>query len=373
MRKRRLPALLGSICLILVLAALPFMAACAQPAPAPTPTPAPAPAPAPAPPPPPAPKPVSAADFYRDNTPTLIVPNPAGGGNDYLARLLASYWTEVSGGTMKVKNKVGGGGIVGTNFVYTAEPDGLTLGVMHTPTLISAWLYKEPGVEFDLAKFNWIVSVVKEPVALVVSTKAPYESIDDLKRAKDLKFGTSLAKGSSPLAEAIVSEVFGLDSRIITGYEGGPGVGLALARGEFDAVAWSLTTSLEWVDKGWARPVLAVIDFERADAAPDVPAIVELAELSPDQEAMLRVASTLNAQKSIYTMPGVPEDRVQFLLEAFNQIMAIEGFLKQAKLKWPVWTKPVSGEDMAAFIETTTIISQEDLAKAEELMEKYEK
>src|SRR3972149_1723027 len=72
----------------------------------------------------------TAADFYAKKTVNVVVPFGAGGGVDYIARLFARYWPElVPGGTMLIKNMTGSGGIRGTNSVYSADPDGLTIGV----------------------------------------------------------------------------------------------------------------------------------------------------------------------------------------------------------------------------------------------------
>ena len=61
-----------------------------------------------------APKPMmSPADFYKANTVDLICVMSPGGGVDFSARIFASYWSEVTGGTMVVRNMPGGGGLVG--------------------------------------------------------------------------------------------------------------------------------------------------------------------------------------------------------------------------------------------------------------------
>ena len=97
------------------------------------------------------PKVVSVDDFYKNNMVTLIVNGGVGGGTDYAGRVLASYWGETTGGPpMEVRVMSGGGGIEGLNYVYNAEPDGLTIGNTHHPADITGPLLTGGvGPKFD--------------------------------------------------------------------------------------------------------------------------------------------------------------------------------------------------------------------------------
>jgi tripartite-type tricarboxylate transporter receptor subunit TctC len=97
-----------------------------------------------------------AAQFYANNVTVAVVPYGAEGGVDFAARLFASYWSDVTGGSMIVKNKTGGGGLVGTNFAYNAKPDGKTIGTgILGATVLAPALLKESGVQFDVQKIQW--------------------------------------------------------------------------------------------------------------------------------------------------------------------------------------------------------------------------
>ena len=71
---------------------------------------------------------------------------------------------------------------------------------------------------------------------------------------------------------------------------------------------------------------------------------------------------SLESAKVFYTTPGVPQDRVDFLRETFDKIVADKGFVKQAKLRWTVWEPPVSGAEHTETVRATMAISQEDIA-----------
>ena len=63
-----------------------------------------------------------AADFYKNNVVKMYIGYSPGGGSDYAGRLLASYWSDATdGGAMIVKNMTGAGGLLATNYVYSAK------------------------------------------------------------------------------------------------------------------------------------------------------------------------------------------------------------------------------------------------------------
>ncbi len=343
-------------------------------APTPAPAPAPAPKPAPAPAPKPTPAPVSAADFFKDNTVTLIPTYGAGGGTDFAARLFASYWSEVTDGVMVVKNKSGAGGLLGANYVYAAEPDGLTIGITeYGAVLTGPTIFEEPGVEFDIMKLSYIGFMCEDPYGLVVALDSPYNSIEDLQKVDGVKFSSSARRAGATLGGALACDIFGLkDGIVVTGYPGSTDMLLAVVRGEVDAVVINSAVIRSQVDKGFAKLPLVMINDKRSDWFPDTPAITELAELTPIQEKGLMMFKAIKGGKPIFAPPGVPEDRLQFMRDAFDQIMTNEAFLRQAKLRWVVWAEPTSGEEIAAEIAKLMEISKEDIAKIDtEFFDKY--
>ena len=139
---------------------------------------------------------MNAADFYKNNTTTCVVTFSPGGGVDFGARLVASYWSEVTDGpAMKVKNMTGAGGLVGGNYVYAAEPDGLTIGTTNTGSLNGPALLGTPGVEFELDKFSWIGLMTENPAGFALGTGTSYKTIEDLQKAgKTILLGTTLIR-----------------------------------------------------------------------------------------------------------------------------------------------------------------------------------
>ncbi|MBI2831875.1 MAG: hypothetical protein HYX79_06440 [Chloroflexi bacterium] len=381
-------------CLGLVVTGV-LLAGCAAPAPTPTPAPAPKPAPttapapattpkppAPAPPatpkptPPPAPAPVSAAEFYRNNPATIYVGYGAGGGADYATRTFASFWKEVTGGTMVAKNMEGASGMALANWMYkTAKPDGLTIGLLYSgASLTGPVLFAKSGVEFDLQKFIYIGSFYQDMPGLAISTKLPYTSLDELRKVKGLKIGTVALRDINALAAALAIEFLGLqDARIVAGYSGTPEMFLAVGRGEIDAVSYTAATILRerGAGTGYFKPIWVVMAEQRSPAFPDAPTLGELVKISPSDAPLLELLSAMASYPVIFAPPGVPQDRVEFLRATFDKMFSNETFVQQMKKNFPVWTKPVSGVNETKNIERVLKVSKVDIDRGNALIDKY--
>ncbi|MBI4186728.1 MAG: hypothetical protein HY530_04375 [Chloroflexi bacterium] len=380
MKKKRLTALSGSICLILILTAMLLMPACAK-APAPTSTPIPTvtvPAPTVTALGPtvtvtatPTPTPVSAADFYRTHTVTIVANSTAGGGTDYGARLLAAYWNGVTGGTMIVKNEPGGIGLVAINQVYSAKPDGLTIGTGELGSHVVGYaLFGNPGIQYDPKKLTYIGHFAAQPTVLSVGINQPYQSMDDLKQAKGLIFGISGTEGIIASGTAMVLEFFGLDGKMVAGYRGAD-IGLAAAKGEITGYVYSASIVKKDIEKGFVKPPILSTSLEKTLWFPDTPAIPELIKLSPEQEALLKLHVALSTAKGFFAPPGIPEDRVKFLQDAFIKIAGIDGFVTQAKLQFPVWVPVDPGPKVAEMVNAVMNSPKEVVAKYSEVIKKY--
>src|SRR5262245_16832109 len=131
------------------------------------------------------------AQLNPQRTVTLVVPVAAGGGVDAIGRLVAEKLQERLKQNVVVENRTGAGGIVGTDSVAKAVPDGHTLLLIETSSTISKWLHKT--TPFDVTKDF-------APVAQVATTSLMmfgHPSVD----AKDIKGVIALAK-KSPLSIA---------------------------------------------------------------------------------------------------------------------------------------------------------------------------
>jgi putative tricarboxylic transport membrane protein len=94
------------------------------------------------------------AAFFNGKTVTYIVATEPGGGYDTNGRLVAEFMQKhLPGSTFVVQNMPGAGHLVGTNYIYASEPDGLTIGTFNTG-LIYGQLTGKDGIKFDLTKIS---------------------------------------------------------------------------------------------------------------------------------------------------------------------------------------------------------------------------
>ncbi|KRQ89414.1 Bug family tripartite tricarboxylate transporter substrate binding protein [Bradyrhizobium valentinum] len=160
-----------------------------------------------------------AADFPTRSI-TLVVPYPAGGGVDAMARVVAQKLSDAFRQTVTVDNRGGGGGTIGTRAVARAAPDGYTLLLGHTGTLsINPSLYTRLGMDprKDFAPIGLVASM---PVALLAHPSFPAKTAAELialarKAPGTLNIGTSpVGTGGYMCAELFKAEA-GIDIAII--------------------------------------------------------------------------------------------------------------------------------------------------------------
>lgn len=357
------------ICLAVVLVIGLIFAGCAQPAPAPKPTPTPTPAPAP--------KADTTTPFYKDNNVSLVITHGAGGGVDLLGRIVAVFWNKFTGGTMLVKNVTGAGGVLGANQVYTAKPDGLTIGMtMSGSGFVYPVIFKQAGVEFDLSKFIWISQWVNENAVFALSVKAPpSKSMEDVQKINGFKFAIPGVRDPSAVSAAVLIKTFGLkDSRIVSGYAGTAEMSVAAGRGEVDGYAIVESAILDHINKGMlSKPaILSMSTQKRAELFPDVLTIAEAKKLSADEKKELDlITSILNEGRTYYMTPGVAAEKVQFVKDIFNKIAVDADFLKQIKDRYPIFPKPVTAEELTKYMQQVMAFSKDEIAKWEKLIAEY--
>ena len=122
------------------------------------------------------------ANYYQGKQIKVVVGFTAGGFYDRWARLLSRYMPKYIPGNpeMIVQNMPGAGSVVATNYVYSvAKPDGLTIGFPSNGIYLDQ-LVGRPEVKFDIRKFAWIGSPVKEPMIFYIRTDAPFKTIFDV-------------------------------------------------------------------------------------------------------------------------------------------------------------------------------------------------
>jgi tripartite-type tricarboxylate transporter receptor subunit TctC len=218
-----------------------------------------------------------AADFPT-RTITLVVPYPAGGGVDAMARVVAQKLSDAFRQTVNVDNRGGGGGTIGTRAVARAAPDGYTLLLGHTGTIsINPSLYTRLGMDprKDFAPIGLVASM---PVALLAHPTFPAKTLADFialakKDPGKLNVGTSsVGTGGYMCAELFKTEA-GIDIAIIP-YKGTAPVMNDLLGGHVPIAFGVLPPALGNIEAGQLRAI-AVTSKKRFSLLPDVPTFDE--------------------------------------------------------------------------------------------------
>lgn len=218
------------------------------------------------------------AQAYPSKPVTLIVPTGAGGGTDVVARVMSKRLGELLGQPVVVENKAGAGGIIGTQFVAKAAPDGYTLLISSNQIAMIPHLYKE--VPFDPIKdFAPITSLAMLPTVAVANPKTPFgsmqEMVDYARRNPDqVTFGS--AGNGSP--NHLFAELLNKTANVKTLHVAYKGIAAALTdvvAGNVAIAYASLPTVQSFIDTGRLK-ALGVTSPKRIPSLPNVPAIAEV-------------------------------------------------------------------------------------------------
>ena len=217
------------------------------------------------------------AQAYPNRTVRIVVPFPAGGGVDTMARIVGTKLSERIGQPVLIEHRPGAGGTLGADAVAKATPDGYTVLLTVNALAISASLYRT--LPFDpLKAFEPIVQVAANPFVLVGSQKMQAATIQEVIALARAKPGT-LNYGSSGLGAPLhlLAEMFkhgaGLDIAHIP-YRGDAPMLTALLSGDVQIGFMPAGTGVPQVNNGQVRG-LAVTGQKRSAALPQVPTLLE--------------------------------------------------------------------------------------------------
>jgi tripartite-type tricarboxylate transporter receptor subunit TctC len=224
---------------------------------------------------------------------------------------------------------IGGGGIVmANNLQAIAAKDGTTIGMMPN-TLPMNQLAGMKGVRYDIGQFQWIGSMMPPThSAFVMWHESGARTFEDVRR-KQYSAGAS-PKGSYVYTiAALLNEYLGAKFRIVAGYQGIANVYLAMERGEVDGlgVTWGeFRIEREKLVKD--NKVIAIVQSSpKADDLADVPTLDELAGNDEDRGVISYLLSGNRLGRPLAAPPGVPQERLAALRQAFEATMKDPRFL----------------------------------------------
>lgn len=207
----------------------------------------------------------------------LLIPYAPGGAVDILGRTLGEELSKKWGQPVLVENRPGAGGVIASQVVAKAEPDGYTLIVVAMGHSINPYLYA--NLPYDTFKdFTPISLLGSSPNVLLVAANSPYKTLADVLAAAREKPG-SLAYGmagngtSTHLAGELLKYMAKVNIAPIA-YKGGAPIIVDLLGGHIPLSFNNIPESISHINNGSLRP-LGVTSAARAEALPNVPTIAE--------------------------------------------------------------------------------------------------
>jgi len=217
------------------------------------------------------------AQNYPVKTVRIVVPFAPGGHTDIIARILGQKYTETMRQPFVVDNRAGAGGVIGTDIVAKAAPDGHTLLVMPLPFAVLPSLYVK--LPYDAERdFTPVTLIAAAPLLLFVHPSVPVKNAQELinlakVRPGSLNYGSAGAGSTAHLATEYFSLRAGVKMTHVP-YKGGVLALTDLLGGNLSLMIENMPLALPYLKPGRVR-ALAVTDLHRTSLLPDIPTLAE--------------------------------------------------------------------------------------------------
>ena len=296
----------------------------------------------------------SPADFYKGKAIEVYIGTSVGGGYDAYTRILSRHMGKyVPGNPVLVpKNMAGGGGIRLANFLYNAAPkDGLVFGTINRGIPFEPLLGNK-AAQFDATRFSWIGSTNDEVSICVAWHTTGVERYQQVLE-RELVVGASGIGADTYQFPKVANGVLGTKFKIVTGYPGGNDIDLAMERQEVQGrCGWSWS-SVKATHPSWLPEkkfnTLFQMGLSKHPELPHTPLIMDLAKTDEQRHMLKLVFARQVMGRPFIAPPGLPQDRVDALRQAFMATMQDKEYLADAE-KTQLEVNPVSGEKVQTLV-----------------------
>jgi tripartite-type tricarboxylate transporter receptor subunit TctC len=243
-----------------------------------------------------------------------------------------------------------GGGRAATHLYKLAPKDGTTIGTFLSGNIINPLLGQSTN---DATHYNWVGSVTDD-VNVCMSWHA-----SRIRTWADMQKEAFTVAGQGPGAVSnvypnLVKNLFGAPIRLVSGYPGSNEMGMAMERREVDGIcvtSWgSVITAYREMFRSKQLNFLFQAGFRKVPELPDVPMLLDLARNDQERATVRFVVGILGASRPFAAPPGVPEDRVRLLRDAFMKTMKDPEFLADAG-KLDMEVNPLDGASVNALVD----------------------
>jgi tripartite-type tricarboxylate transporter receptor subunit TctC len=312
--------------------------------------------------------PAQADDFYKGKTVSFIIGYNPGGTYDTYSRLIAAHLSRYLPGnpTIVPRNMPGVGGLKAAKFLFHQAPrDGSAIGMTSQAVALEQVL-KNPAIDFDAAKFNWIGRMTSVVEVTVVWHTSPVKMIRDAMKHEVL-LGATSARSTSNSLPRVLNSIAGTKFKTVLGYKGATGTMLAMERGE---VAGGHTTAQilmiskrSWVEE---KKISVLVQYSqvRHQTLPNVPTMVELGNTAEEKQILSLYGSTAEVGRSVVAPSGLLPERVTELRNAFDAMLKDQKLRAEMK-KRRMEFSPLSGSALQELITEALKIAPGVAARAE--------
>ncbi|HSH12338.1 MAG TPA: tripartite tricarboxylate transporter substrate-binding protein, partial [Desulfurivibrionaceae bacterium] len=205
---------------------------------------------------------------------TFVIPYGPGGGFDTYVRKIAPVMEKYLPNKVNVvpKNVAGAGGKKAIASLYRGKPDGYTIAIFNMPGMLLDKILGQK-TSYDIDKFVWLGRIAQSKYVLTVGTKGKYQTVQDLQKAKNLKYAVTSPSSTSYVAGKIMSAALGLDVKFLPGYKGSSKISLSIVRGDTHLSLFNTRSYVRWAKGGDLK---AVLSFEKKSSFPGVPTAAEI-------------------------------------------------------------------------------------------------
>jgi tripartite-type tricarboxylate transporter receptor subunit TctC len=221
---------------------------------------------------------LAAADDFPTKPIRLIVPFPAGGPNDIIARVVGQRMSELAGQPILIDNRGGQGGVLGTDVVAKANPDGYTIAITSAGALAIGPTLEKVAYDTlrDLAPVTLVANV---PEILVVPNSVPARNLAELialakAQPGKLNFASTGPGGLPHLAGELLKSAARIDIVHIPYRGAAPAVNDMLGQQQVQMAFFDMPILLPQIQAKTLRPI-AIGSLSRAPTAPDIPTLAE--------------------------------------------------------------------------------------------------
>jgi tripartite-type tricarboxylate transporter receptor subunit TctC len=296
--------------------------------------------------------PVSAQEnFFAGKTIRLLIGFGPGGANDAWARNFARHMGGHIPGdpTIVPENYAGAGGLRLMNELYNTLPkDGTVIG------LVSRGMPFEPllngaGVQFDAQQMNWIGSPDQDTTVCIAHEDATVQTMEDLFE-EELLVGATGSGADTAIYPEFLAELLGMRFRAIKGYQGTKEILVAMERREVDGLCIAYDSlMLNTLAREGQVNILFQAALESDPRLPGIPVGTDLARSDSERAVLQLFLARAAVGRPLVLPPGVPEERVMLIRQAFDATVRDPAFVRDAETQG-MSVNGIDGEELTAVI-----------------------